>query len=138
MAAAGPAANLLLLVVCGIAIKSGIRTHIFFQPNSVDFTRIVEPGSGKFWAGLATFLSMMFSLNLIMLVLNLLPLPPLGGSGIANLFLPGNTARTYWRIVSNPGFAFIGLLIAWRIIDPLINIVFPWFMNILYWGAHYY
>src|SRR5450830_1633110 len=86
MAAAGPAANLLLVIVCGIAIKIGIGAGVFHEPSSAGFINIVDTSQGRVWTGLATFTSMMFSLNLIMLVLNLIPLPPLDGSNIVSLF----------------------------------------------------
>jgi len=137
MAAAGPAANLLMVIVCGIAIKIGIGAGVFYEPASVHFMSIVDPAAGRIWTGLSTFLSMMFSLNLIMLALNLIPLPPLDGSNIVSLFLPENTARNYWSIVTKPGFGFIGLFIAWQVINPIINFAFPWAMNLLYWGEQF-
>ncbi|MBI4304439.1 MAG: site-2 protease family protein [Chloroflexi bacterium] len=137
MAAAGPAANLLLMVLCAVVIKMGILGGIFLEPDSVGFRHIVDPGPGNTWNGLSIFISMMFSLNLIMLVLNLIPLPPLDGSGIISLFLKESSARSYQTVVTNPIFAFVGLIIAWRVFDPLINSAFPWIINILYWGANF-
>jgi Zn-dependent protease len=138
MAAAGPAANLLIVIVCGIAIKSGISVGVFYAPSSVELTRIVDPAAGRVWSGFAAFLSMTFNLNLIMFVLNLIPLPPLDGSSIVSLFLPQNAARKYWTAIRNPSFGFIGLLLAWQVINPLINIAFPWTLNLLYWGANFH
>ena len=137
MAAAGPGANLFLVVLCGIAIKIGIGLGVFYQPASASLMSIVGPAETRIWTGLATFLSMMFSLNLIMLALNLIPLPPLDGSNIVSLFLPENTARKYWSFVTKPAFGFVGLLIAWQVIDPIINFAFPWAINLLYHGASF-
>jgi Zn-dependent protease len=137
MAASGPAANLLLVISCGIAIKIGLNAGFFLAPNSIGLTSIVDAANGRILTGLATFLSMMFSLNLIMLALNLIPLPPLDGSSIVSLFLPMNAARNYWSIVTKPAFGFAGLLIAWQIIDPMIKFAFPWAINLLYWGAKF-
>ncbi len=137
MAAAGPAANLALVIICGIAIKIGIGAGVFYEPSSAGLTSLVDPAAGRIWTGLSTFISMMFSLNLIMLLLNLIPLPPLDGSNIVSLFLPESTARNYWSFVTKPAFGFIGLLLAWQLIDPIINVAFPWAMNLLYWGANF-
>ena len=137
MSAAGPAANLLIVIMCAIAIKIGIKTAVFLQPKYVYFTSIVDPVGGKVWEGLSVFLSMMFTLNLIMFVLNLIPLPPLDGSNIISLLLPEETARKYSTKIANPTFGFLGLIIAWQVIDPLFNLAFPWFINILYWGASF-
>jgi Zn-dependent protease len=138
MAAAGPAANLLLAVFCALVVKVGILNGIFIEPDSVGLTHIVDPVSGSAFAGLAIFISMMFNLNLIMVVLNLIPLPPLDGSSIITLFLDERVARGYRSVITNPMFGFIGLFIAWQVFSPLIDVVFPLTMNILYWGAGFH
>jgi Zn-dependent protease len=137
MAAAGPAANLLLVIVCALAILVGIAAGVFVEPMSVTFRQIVDSASGGAWTGVAIFLSMGFTLNLIMFVLNLIPLPPLDGSGVISLFLSESKARSYRAVIANPMFGFLGLLLVWQVISPLINIVFPTVMNVLYPGADF-
>lgn len=137
MAVAGPAANLLLVLLCAIIIKIGILSGVFIEPDSVGFRHIVDPSAGRVWFGLSAFISMMFSLNLILLILNLIPLPPLDGSNIISVFLEENSARSYRAVVTNPLFGFVGLIIAWQAFGPLIDLVFPWVINILYWGANF-
>jgi Zn-dependent protease len=80
---------------------------------------------------------MVFTLNLILCILNLIPLPPLDGAGVIAFFLKEDTARKYRSIISNPMFGFMGILIAWQIINPIIEWAFPSVMNVLYWGAHF-
>jgi Zn-dependent protease len=138
MAAAGPAANLLLVVLSAIVVKFGILGGIFTEPDSVGFRHIVDPGPGGAWTGLSIFVSMMFTLNLILFVLNLIPLPPLDGSNIISLFLHEDTARNYQSAISNPIFGFFGFFIAWQAFGPLFDLVFPSIINILYWGAYFH
>jgi Zn-dependent protease len=136
MAVAGPAANLVMLVLCVVVIKAGIPGGIFFQPDSVGLRHIIDPASDGL-QGLAVFVSMMFSLNLILLVLNLLPFPPFDGSGVVALFLSDEAARKYRRVVSNPLFGFLGLFLAWQVFTPVFRFVFPGVINILYPGSGY-
>lgn len=138
MAAAGPVANLLLVILCAITVKLGILGGIFAEPNSVGLRHIVDAGSGGLWTGLSIFISMLFNMNLIMVVLNLIPFPPLDGSNIISIFLHDTTARSYRKVVSNPVFAFVGLFLAWQLFDPFFDVVFLRVINIIYWGANFY
>ena len=119
MGCAGPAANLLVVVICLVCVRIGIFTGIFLEPNSVGFKHMVDPALTGNWQGLATFFSMLFSMNLILFVLNLIPLPPLDGSNIVALFLHDDAARRYNSVISNPIFGFVGLLLAWQVFNPL-------------------
>ena len=40
MAAAGPAANLLLVLVAGLLIRAGVWSGIFYAPDIADFTAV--------------------------------------------------------------------------------------------------
>jgi len=137
MAAAGPAANLLLVFISLIIIRLGIAAGFFLQPVSVGLGQIVNPASAGLM-GLAVFVSMLFSLNVILFILNIIPLPPLDGSSIIGLFLQEDTARNYKRVISNPAFSIVGLLLAWWVFTPLFNLIFPGIMNTIYWGAGYH
>jgi Zn-dependent protease len=137
MAAAGPAANLLLFLIAAAGIKIGVMTGFFLQPYSINFRSLVEPASAGIATGLAIFVSMLFSMNLILFILNLIPLPPLDGSGVVALFLHEETARKYKTIISNPVFGIIGLLLAWYAFTPLFQFIFVKVINILYWGTNY-
>jgi Zn-dependent protease len=138
MAAAGPLANLSIVVLCVIIVKVGILTGLFLEPDSVNFTHIVDPCFEGNWSWLPTIISMLFTLNLILFVLNLIPLPPLDGSGMIALLMSDDAARKYRAIISNPAFGFIGLLLAWQLFDPLFDIVFVGVINIVYWGAGFH
>jgi Zn-dependent protease len=133
----GPIANLALAAFSILVIKVGIQGGAFVEPTSVDFHHLVDAASPGAWTGLAIFVSLLFSMNMILLVLNLIPLPPLDGSNIIALFLPDESARKYNYFIHNPIFAFLGFFVAWYLFSPLFHFVFPGVVNLIYWGSHF-
>ncbi len=121
MAAAGPAANLLLVLISGLAIRAGLAAHAFKLPLPSDFsfTQIVAGVEGTWGQATATPLSILFALNLLLFVFNLIPFPPLDGSAVLPAFMSDNTARRYQEILHQPMFSLLGLLVAWKLF-PLI------------------
>src|SRR6202007_87852 len=79
MALGGPAANFILVLLSAIAIRTAIHFGFFGVPDSVSFTRITEPLVPGIASFAATFLSIIFLLNLLLGTFNLLPVPPLDG-----------------------------------------------------------
>jgi Zn-dependent protease len=139
MAAAGPAANLLLVIVAGLLIRLGMLAGIFDAPDTVRFfsglTAAAQPG----WAeGAVVPLSVLFSLNLVLFAFNLLPLPPLDGSAILPAFMGDSLARRYQEILHQPMFSLIGLLAAWRIFPYLTDPLQIAALNLLYPGLGYH
>ena len=59
-----------------------------------------------------TFLSMLFSLNMLLALFNLLPVPPLDGSAIVPLFLDDVNGRRYLQRVQQPIWLLLGLVVA--------------------------
>ena len=59
------------------------------------------------------------SINLILLVLNLLPIPPLDGSRVVSAFLPKKLAWQYNRIESFGFIILVGLMIM-GMLSPLL------------------
>jgi Zn-dependent protease len=113
MAAAGPLANLSLVLIAGLLIRLGMAFGVFYAPDSVSSTEITGAAAG--WAhGFVVPLSILFSLNLRLFLFNLLPLPPLDGSAILPMFMSTETARRYHAFLHQPMFSMLGLLIAWK------------------------
>ena len=80
MALAGPATNLLLALVPAFLIRVGYEWQFFRAPFSIaasHLTVAVNDGPAEI---AAPFLSIMLSLNLLLCLLNLVPLPPPDGS----------------------------------------------------------
>lgn len=138
MALAGPAANMALVIVAGLAIHAGMLAGIFNLPSRINFTHVVDAAPGAVAQGLATFLSILFSLNLLLAAFNLLPVPPLDGSTAAGIFLDEKTALRLVELTRHPSFTFIGIIIAWRVFDYIFHPLFTLGLNLLYPGASYH
>ncbi|MBD3367151.1 MAG: hypothetical protein GF405_03110 [Candidatus Eisenbacteria bacterium] len=138
MALAGPGANLLLILVAALAIRLGVWTGHFQVPDSVLFGHVAASTSQGVGDAVAFFLGALFSLNLVLLVLNLLPIPPLDGSGALPLLLPPDAVPRYQEFIwSRPALSWIGILVAWQLFRFVFDPVFLLAVNLLYPGAGY-
>ena len=138
MALAGPAANLTVVIACGVAIRLGIAGGTLQAPASatlVVVTEAVQPGA---WEGIATLLSILFSLNLLLFTFNLLPLPPLDGSGALPLLLKEEWVRGYQQFMRQPGFGLVGLIVAWTLFGQVFRPLQLLGLNLLYPGSGYH
>ncbi|HXK05455.1 MAG TPA: site-2 protease family protein [Verrucomicrobiae bacterium] len=135
---AGPAANFSLAILAGILIHLGLLAGVFVYPDSLGFTHIVRAASEGVAAGAATFVSILFSLNLLLGTFNLIPIPPLDGFSGVGVLLPEELAGRLQSLRHSIGnFTFIGLLIAWKVFDPIFAPVFGVFIRILYPSQSY-
>lgn len=137
MSAGGPIANFILLMLSAILIHVGIALHFFAAPEVLNISNIVESVQPGYLVFVAKALSIMFSLNLILFIFNLLPVPPLDGSGLLPLYLNDENGRKYMRIVHNPRIALIGIFIAWKLFDLIYFKIHLFVINMLYPGANY-
>lgn len=76
VAAAGPLSNLVIAVLCGLAIR-------------------LMPGAGEMFL---SFLAIIVQINLILMIFNLIPVPPLDGSKILMAFLPYKLQAEYVKL----------------------------------------
>lgn len=138
MALAGPAGNLLLMVLAAIAIRVGSATGVFHAPASIRFGSVTAATDGSLWGAVAFVVSVFFSLNLVLFAFNMIPLPPLDGSAAVPLVLSeGATARYQQFLWGQPALVWIGILVAWRVFDVIFNPIFLFFVNLLYPGVRY-
>ena len=136
MAAAGPAANLVLVLVAAALIHSGIQAGFLQSPHAPSTDRIVELVGGD--PNLGTLaLSILFSLNLLLLTFNLIPLPPLDGNGALGLFLPADLQQKWQRLFDEPVFALVGLVVAWQLFAQVWPFIFLGALRVLYPEAAY-
>lgn len=110
VAAAGPGANLMMAIFWGIVAKLGL----------------LLPASASLVAGPMYFMGLVgILINVLLMVFNLLPLPPLDGGRVAVGLLPGPWA---WRLSRVEPFGFVILLallftgLLWVIIGPPIRL----------------
>jgi len=138
MAMAGPAANLTLALFAGTMLRIGLATRAFRLPgpDELDFTQVVV-GNGGWTNGTVTPLSILFMLNLLLFVFNLLPLPPLDGSAILPMFLSDSANQRYQEILHMPMLSMIGLLVSWQVFPYLFGPVYGLALRTLYLGMLY-
>ena len=137
MSLAGPGANYSLAILAAVLIHVGMWTGLFV-PGTTDFVHVVEPTSTGLVSGAAMFLSLMFSLNLLLGTFNLLPVPPLDGFSAIGLLLPENGARRFQELGhSMRGFTYVGLMIAWYVFSPIFGPLFTMSLSVLYPGQSY-
>ena len=135
MSLAGPGANFALAILAGILIHIGIWTGIFGYPESASFMHVVEPAAAGIAAGAAMFVSLMFSLNLLLGTFNLMPVPPLDGFGALGVLVSDDLARRIQNFGRSLGvLSMIGLLLVWQVFGPLFQPVFSFAMRALYPG----
>jgi Zn-dependent protease len=126
MSLAGPGANFSLCLLAAILMRIGLALK-FLEPGSYSMAKIVEPVvRGGVTEGVAMFLSVLFSLNLLLGCFNLLPFPPLDGFGVLGLFTTEAGAHRLGELQMRiRSYSFVGLLVAWKLMgylyDPLLN-----------------
>ncbi|MCK5690318.1 site-2 protease family protein [Myxococcota bacterium] len=136
MSLAGPGANLAFVVLAVILLHLGLAIGIFEAPQSINFSQLTV-ATNPAWTPLAQIVSVIFTLNLVLFVFNLIPLPPLDGAGALPLFISPALYRRYEELFSNSTFAIIGLVVAWNIFGPIFSVVHIFAINLLYPGITY-
>lgn len=135
MALAGPAANLALLLVAAGAIRAGVSVGAFTTPQTATFTRVVEATQPGTLAAVATLLSVLFVLNLLLFVFNLLPVPPLDGNSAITLLMSEEMGRRFREFTRS--FGLLGLLLAWFLFGRIFQPLYTLALNLLHPGAGY-
>ncbi|MDH3647964.1 MAG: site-2 protease family protein [Gammaproteobacteria bacterium] len=109
VAAAGPAANLLMALGWAILIKIVSELGLVSQPA---FQAVVVMASFG------------ITINVFLAVLNMLPIPPLDGGKVASGLLPLRMSSTLDRIEPYGFFVLLGLMYAgvlWPIMMPIVK-----------------
>ena len=135
MALAGPVSNLLVALGAGVGLWLGLARGVFQLPASFEWSRVVVATGGGVWDGAAALLSILFALNVLLFLFNLLPLPPLDGVSVLPLILPEKTARGYQEFMAQPGFSLLGLLVAWKFFPTIFWPVMTVALRLVYSGA---
>jgi len=129
MSLAGPASNFLVAGAALLAIKLLLAAGVFLAPASAAFHQVVAVADGApaMLTPLAYALSITLVLNLLLGCFNLLPVPPLDGSGVLEGFLPERAADRFRELAHAPGTRMMGLLAVWvlfgRLVRPLFSVI---------------
>ncbi len=137
MAIAGPAANLSLAILAGWLIRVGLGWNVLTSPFNLGPMHLASPVHDGVYYYVARFLSIAVSLNLLLCVFNLLPIPPLDGSSLPLLLLPKTAAEGYSKALHSPVVRLIGLFIVLRGIGPLFPMLLRFAAKILYPSLNY-
>jgi Zn-dependent protease len=133
MSLAGPAANFSLALLAAVAMRIGLAAHVFIPVQPSYSAIVATPQPGGVLEGVAVVLSICFSLNLLLGCFNLLPFPPLDGYGVLGLFTTRNGAIWLQDFrLRIRGFAIIGLILGWQLIDAVYGPVFLAGLRVLY------
>ena len=138
MSIAGPTANLILMLIALVFIKIMVIAGLFVAPNYIKFPLIAQAAHPGFIHALAMFSGITFGLNLLLLLFNLLPLPPLDGFGALALVLDERTYGEFkHKLYQTPGISLIGFIIAWHIFPYLFGPIYDLAIKVLYPGITY-
>lgn len=138
MALAGPAANYSLMLIAALLIHAGLFAGMFQPPRELNSLHLVDSASPGIAEFAARFVSVLFSLNLLLGTFNLLPLPPLDGFGAAGILMPERLAQRWNRLgYALRPYSFILLLICWRLFDYVYWPMFRTGLGLLYPGSMY-
>lgn len=129
VAAAGPGSNLIVCLLSAfvlvVAKHSGLNINDYLgaihEHGAASVPGIVAP--------VLYFVYVLMQINLILAVFNLIPVPPLDGSGILAAFLPYRFLVIYNNIRPYGFFIIYGLVIL-RVLDYLL-IPFIWLLNLI-------
>lgn len=139
MALAGPGANLAIVLAIALGIRAGVAMGAFDVPNYIAFDQITAATGDPngLAAGLGFVLSVAFSMNLLLFVLNMFPISPFDGGTALTLLVPGSMLDGYYAVIRHPLVAIGGLIIVFTqfgtIFRPLLFGAIGW----LYPGVTY-
>lgn len=108
MSLAGPLANAILACLSLLTFFIVLRTGFFAE---------VDEGSAQ--SLLLYFFKIAFVLNVILFLFNMIPLPPLDGQGVLNLFLPERKIPEVREALE--GIGGMGMPLAWLIFSGILN-----------------
>lgn len=111
VAFAGPAANLLLVIISALLLK----LVFMFAPSSIILAKVLVYA---------------ILINLLLALFNLMPIPPLDGSKIVARFLPQQTAIKYMRF-ERYGMLLVIILIFTGAFSKVIIPVFYFILNLI-------
>jgi Zn-dependent protease len=121
MALAGPAANLVLVLLAAILIKVGLAAGVFAKiSGGLAFTQLIAGRGSEVWEGAARFVSLLFTQNVLLCFFNLLPVPPLDGNSAITLLMPESIADKFREITRTGFLAMFGIWIAWFVASPIL------------------
>ena len=137
MGLAGPLGNLSIALAAFALLRAGLALGVFEAPHALSVQQLVANAlpADRMLLGdyLAEGLSVLLSLNVLLLAFNLLPFPPLDGAFVLALLLPARAARSLRTAILTPGLSVLGIVAAWQVFpawrrparDALAMLLYP-------------
>ncbi|MGH8443225.1 MAG: site-2 protease family protein [Nevskiaceae bacterium] len=104
VAAAGPLANLAMAFVWGVLLKVALTQNI----------------DEALWLGIGLMAKAGIVINLVLMALNVLPVPPLDGAKVLSSLLPPKLSWQFDQIAPYGMFIIVGLMLA-QLLGPLLR-----------------
>ena len=139
MALAGPLGNLTIAFAAFCMLRAGLAIGVFEAPHLLGVEHLVSnalPADrmllGDFFA---EGLSVLLALNVLLIVFNLLPFPPLDGASVLALVLPVKASRSLRRAIATPGLSIMGIVAAWQVFPACAKPILGTLAALLYPGT---
>lgn len=117
-----------------VAIAGVVTNFLIALLSSFIIKGLLDVMSYEFYMGVGEIIVdiflYMFMINIVLMVFNLLPVPPLDGFGILTQIFNLQKYSWYWKLYNN-GFAILMLLIIFNITDKIITPCYGFFFNLL-------
>ncbi len=124
----------LLVSVAGVAMNFLLAVVFTFVAKLVLMAAGWEWLSTGFGNGIWQMVLYIVQINLVLMIFNLIPVPPLDGFNIiAQIFNFGNT-ETYWRIYQYGNWILVALIVfgvTGMIISPCVNAIYSFLTNLI-------
>jgi Zn-dependent protease len=114
VAFAGPFSNLLMALIWALIAKMGIILAGNFSFTAI-LIKVCEAG---------------IYINLVLMILNLIPIPPLDGSRVVSSILPTNLATIYDRIEPY-GFIILIILLVTNVLSKILGPALMWLQQFI-------
>ncbi len=115
-----------VIINLAIAIVAGITMRVMYEVGAFEL--------GQQPSGLLTFLDMLFRLNIILFVFNLLPVPPLDGGRILSSILP-DEFQPALDAIAQYGFIILFAALFLGVFGSIFRVVLPIAYRLLFLGA---
>ena len=134
MAAAGPLANMILAALAFTVLKILIITEVGetqVGPGVLEVLRPVGGNADNFAVAAIRMASTFLFLNVLLALINLMPLPPFDGAGIVEGLFPRQTRNLYDLIRSQFFFMILGLIVLYELLPHVLWPVLGWIYRLL-------
>jgi Zn-dependent protease len=124
MSLAGPCANILLAVIAFTLLVGMSKSGVFVLSQMPSFDTLVMPLGDEAHTplgALARVLSVMFSLNVLLAIFNLLPVPPLDGAAVIEGLWPDRVGAVMAKVRETPMFGILGLVVVWQVVPYVVT-----------------